>query len=256
MLDRELFRIIYKRRNNMMRRIQQPLIITFILTGLLFAGCDIVGEKGSGTLITKSHDVTDFTSVSAGDGFKVKITKSDTYTIEITSDDNIMEFVNVEKNGNQLIIDMDPGKIYSMVTLKATIGLPRLTGTTLSGGSQADLSGFSSGNNFSAVLSGGSELNGDLGAGDVDLDLSGGSKAMLSGYAKDLTISGSGASSLDLEELPAEDGSITLSGGSSATIRVSGTLNVDLSSGSKLYYSGNPTLDNVTVSGGSVVEEK
>ncbi len=66
----------------------------------------------------------------------------------------------------------------------------------------------------------------------------------------------SGGSTLDLENFPVHDASIGFSGGSSGTIRLDGTLDADLSGGSRLFYVGSPTLGDIDTSGGSGLQKK
>ena len=63
----------------------------------------------------------------------------------------------------------------------------------------------------------------------------------------------SGGSTLNLEDLPVHDADIRFSGGSSGTISLNGTLDADLSGGSRLWYVGSPDLGDIDTSGGASV---
>ncbi len=106
---------------------------------------------------------------------------------------------------------------------------------------------------FSVGLSGGSEVAGDIAAGNADFDLSGGSQVSLEGTANNLAVNGSGGSQLDLGSLSVNDADINLSGGGNATVNVSGTLDVNLSGGSHVIYIGEPTLGDIDLSGDSTI---
>ena len=219
-------------------------------------GC--IGESitGSGDLTTESYDFRDFSRIEAHSGFEIEVTRADTFSIEITADDNIHEYIIVEKSGDTLDIRLRGTRFYHSVTTRAEITLPDLYFLELSGGSRADITGFSSGHNFEVNMSGGSHLNGDISTGDADFELSGGSQAELEGAGDDLTIDASGGSQIDLEEFPIANADISMSGGSQATINISGTLDADLSGGSRIYYVGTPTLGDTDFSGGSGISHK
>ena len=187
----------------------------------------------------------------------------------------MQEYIEVTKSGDTLRIRLTGFRSYISVTFVAKITMPDLYGINLSGGSQADITGFSSSHDFSAQLSGGSEITGNIiagdadfdlsggsritgniTAGDTDLDLSGGSQVNLEGTADDLNINSSGGSQLDLEGFSADNADINLSGGSSATVNVDGTLDVNLSGGSRVIYVGEPTLGDIDLSGDSTVSKK
>jgi len=103
---------------------------------------------------------------------------------------------------------------------------------------------------------GGSRINSDISAVDVDLDLSGGSRIELVGSADNLVADGSGGSQLELGSFPVGNANIKISGGGGATIDVSGTLKLDLSGGSKVLYGGEPKLGDIDLSGGSTCRKK
>ena len=233
------------------------IAVTVILTSMvLFVSCIAGSVTGSGNLTTKTFDYSDFTKIEAHYGFQVELTKSSTYSIKITADDNVHEYIYVRKSGETLEIGLKALGNYTSVTLEATITMPSLYELNLTGGSGADISGFSSSHDLSADLSGGSQLSGDIVSGDVDFNLSGGSKVALSGSASDMKINSSGGSQVELETYPVDNADIEISGGGRAVVNVSGTLDVNLSGGSHVSYSGNPDIGDVNLSGGSSINKK
>jgi len=76
---------------------------------------------------------------------------------------------------------------------------------------------------------------------------SGGSHVTLSGSADSIDIKGSGGSHYNLQDYSVSDADINLSGGSHANVHVNGTLNVDISGGSEVSYTGEPTLGDIEV---------
>lgn len=231
-------------------------LMLVVLTSWGVGGC--IGENitGSGDLTTETHDLSDFTRIEAQSGFQLEVIMSSTFSIEITADDNVHEYIEVEKSGDTLDIRLRGTRFYHSVNLSAKITMPNLYKIELSGGSQASITGFSSSHDFEVELSGGSQLTGDITAGDADFELSGGSQVNLEGVGDDLSIDASGGSQLDLEDFPIDDAAINMSGGSRATINISGTLDADLSGGSRVLYVGEPDLGDIDLSGDSTVSEK
>lgn len=238
---------------------RKGVILTILVATLLavfsFVGCAVT-VTGSGNLVTENYDFGGFTKVEAHNGFQVDLTRSSTFSVEITADDNIWEYLEVTNSGDTLRIRLKPPRIYLSVDLRAKITMPDLYKIDLSGGSQASITGFSLSHDLSINLSGGSGVAGDITAADADFDLSGGSHVDLEGTADDLDVNGSGGSQLDLENFPVDNANIKLSGGGSATVNVDGTLNVNLSGGSHVTYIDNPTLGDIDLSGGSEVNRK
>ena len=57
-------------------------------------------------------------------------------------------------------------------------------------------------------------------------------------------------------DFPVHDATINLSSGSGATVNLDGKLDSDLKGGSHLYYLGEPTLCEISETGGSTVSKK
>ncbi len=216
-----------------MKKTMVEILMVALLTSVLLVGCGAF-VTGSGNLETETFDFSDFTKVEAHNGFQVELTQSSAYSIEITTDDNVQEYMEVTKSGDTLRIRLTGFRNYRSVTLEVKITMPDIYRIELSGGSRADITGFSSSHDFSVALSGGSRIEGDIMAGDTDLSLSGGSRIEVVGSADNLVADGSGGSHLELGSFPVGNANIKISGGGGATINVSGTLDLDLSGGSKV----------------------
>jgi hypothetical protein len=229
--------------------------VVILLTAGFLSACQGV-VLGSGDPETRTFDYTDFTRIEAHNGFHVEITESSSYSIEVTTDDNVWKYLDVSKDGDTLVIEFEWNRSYTNVIKEAVITLPDVEGIQLSGGSQAEVDGFDSLNDFSAKLSGGSRLEGTITADDTDLNLSGGSRITLSGSGDNLVIDSSGGSRVNLEDFSVNDADINISGGGFADIRMFGVLDANLSGGSSVIYSGDPKLGDMELSGGSTVRRK
>jgi hypothetical protein len=230
------------------------LVAILVISGLLAACQGVV--FGSGDPETRTFDYLGFTRIEAHNGFHIEITESSSYSIEVTTDDNVWKYLDVSKNGDILVIEFEWNRSYTNVIKEAVITMPGIEGIQLSGGSQGEIDGFNSSNDFSAKLSGGSRLEGDITADDTDLSLSGGSKITLSGSGEKLVIDSSGGSRINLEDFPVADADISISGGGFADINMDGILDANLSGGSRVVYSGNLELGDLDLSGGSTISRK
>jgi hypothetical protein len=208
------------------------LIVVLLAVGVLPGIQSPFGTIGSGHPSTVQYNLTDFTAVSASQGFSVVITQGNSYSVKVTTDDNLQQYMDVHKDGSTLYVQLKPGFGFTTTQLKAEITMPTLTNLQLSGGSQATAQNLNL-------------------AGNLGIDFSGGSRATITGTAVDLTVSGSGGSNINLQDLQVQNASVDLSGGSQAKVDASGRLDVNLSGGSQLQYRGNPTMGSQDISGGS-----
>lgn len=233
-----------------MAKIRTMLIMLLVSTLLIIpSGC-------YGDVETENYNFSDFNDVMISSAFKVEITQASSYSISVTVDADKMELIRVTKEGNQLIIGINPHLVpVNFHTLEAKITMPDITGLTLSGATSCDLQGFSSSHEFSLDLSGASRLVGDLDAGDAHFILSGASMVQLQGSANDMLANVSGASNMNLSSFELNNANISLSGASKGTVKLDGTLDASLSGASKLTYKGSPTLGNVNTSGSSTINK-
>ena len=234
-------------------------VIVLILVGMVILARRSAGRMavpGSGTVISQIKPLEGFSRVNVGNAFQVELSEAPRHSVTLTADDNVIDLVEVQKEGDTLRIGLETGD-YHEVTLKARIGMPELRGVMLSGASTGSVEGFSSGNDLSIGLSGASILEGRVEARQVDMRLSGASKIVISGSADKIMARGSGASVLQLEEFVVDRASVDLSGASRATVDVKILMeHVDLSGASMLYYAGDPQLEDVETSGASRLERR
>ncbi|MFC1941015.1 head GIN domain-containing protein [Chloroflexota bacterium] len=268
-----------------MRKAIIPIILAAVLiVPAIFSGCETTGPGKIGTegnVITEEKDFTDFTYVDVGSAFEVEITRSDSFSIIISADESLFDYVAVSKAEGTLKIYLNPRHIFTdftlgAKTLKAEITMPNLYGLNLSGATNGTVTGFESSDDFKLDVSGASSLDmDDIEVGDAELEVSGASRVSgnmttddaefkvsgassieLSGSADNTIIEVSGASRVDLADFPLDDADVKLSGASEATVNVKGKLDTALSGASRLYFYGNPTMGDTYVSGASTIKHK
>ena len=262
-----------------MRKVIVLAILTLVLImAAVFSGCE---EIAPGDVITEEKDFTDFTYVDVGSAFEVEITRSDSFSVIISADESLFDYVEVSKSGGTLKVYLNPRHIFTdftlgAKTLKAEITMPALYGLQISGASKGTITGFKSSEDFELVVSGASSLEtvdievgdaefevsgasrvtGNMTVDDAEFEVSGASTVELSGLADNIVLEVSGASRVDLTDLPFDNGDVNLSGASEATVNVKGRLDIVASGASRLYFYGNPTLGITEVSGASTVKHK
>ena len=230
---------------------------------------------GMGKVETREFDFSDFTNVEVACCFEVEILRSDSYGVTVTANESLFEYVNLGKSGNTLKISVKPFRFHSRPSLKARISMPVLSKLRLSGAAKCRVGGFSSQESLDLNLSGASKLDIDIEAGksrveisgastlhgnmklgDSEFILSGASRAELKGSANNVELSAWGACWLGLAEFGVKDTNVNLKGASTAAVNVSGKLDLDISGGSRLCYSGGPTMGTINISGASTLTQK
>ena len=179
---------------------------------------------GSGKMATKTWDIAGFNRLQIGSTFHAKISKGKAFKVTTTADDNVLPFVEVEKDGKSLKIGLKKDQNFKFEkSPEAEIVLPALARIELSGAAKGHLEGFDSEKDVAVHLSGASKLDGALSSVKAKLETSGASSLTLTGGAQEAELLGSGASHLVLSEFPVKQGKLDLSGASTAEIVVRST---------------------------------
>lgn len=229
----------------------RSLVLMILVASL--ASCDVVGERGSGDLVTQPVTLTgDVDRVEVGSAFWVRVTVgAPAPEAEVTIDDNLVDRLRVRQEGSTLVVEID-GSVQN-ATMRVEASLPSLRGVRASGASTIEVAGEATGD-LEAEVSGASTIE----ATGVDLErfdvgVSGASRLEADGEASFMEADVSGASSLAAFGLQVGSATLDVSGASSAEVDVSDDLRVDASGASNVRFTGTAEVD-VDASGGSTVD--
>ena len=202
--------------------------------GILYGGGIL--ERGSGKLVTENFDFKNFTEIDVSGSWNIQLVEG-SYSVEVEVDDNILEYVRVEKRGSSLVVYTKSASFIG-VTFNAYISMPDLEKISTSGSSKVRFSGFDS-DDLLIKSSGSSRMTG------LDCTI------------EQLKIDSSGSNDLDLEDCEITDVKVDLSGSTRVILTMTGgDLTGKMSgSGSITYYGEVDNLD-VRSSGSSRIMKK
>lgn len=216
-------------------RLLGVVAVAVLVIAIVFLAA-VVYTPGNTSIETKQYDFKDFTSISAVNGFGIHITKGDEYSVNVTTSPNKQERVEISNIDGTLVINIKPGgNTFLPSPLKVEITMPDLEYIELSDGASATVYDFNLSHNFAAHLTGGSSLT-------------------MTGQALNLTINGQGGAIANLSEFPVNNVYVDLNGGSQCTVNTNGKIAGTINGGAKLSYIGNPTLEELEVSGGAIMQ--
>ena len=200
---------------------------------------------------TNKFDITDFNTVHVSGIFDVRITQSDTYTVNVDANHNFFRNLDVSKEGETLRIrhSRHIGWRAALVKPRVELTMPGLKELRLSGATGVHISGFNSSESFKLDTSGACSLEGDITAGTIDFDVSGAGRVRLNGSSRDAVIRSSGANRIDLHEFSIVNAAVKLSGASRLSANVSGRLDARLSGASYFGWRGEPVMGDIRTSG-------
>ncbi len=232
------------------------MLVVCAAAAIVLAGCQLFDPvRGSGSLVTTPFDVGTFSRIEASHQCTLHVAADDATSLEVTCDDNLYEYLVVERTGTDSVsIGLKPGFWYQGITFTVEVRMPSLAGLELSGASEADVEpGFSSTLPLELTLSGASSADlPSIACGALRADVSGASVLTLSGTAASERLDISGASEVHLLDCDAPAAIVNLSGASQGWLDVGGgTLDLEASGASTLYYRNAPSWGTLALSGGS-----
>ena len=203
--------------------------------------------RGSGNSVSENRNVRDFDSIQMMIQGNVIITQSDRESLQVTADDNLMDYIKTEIEGRTLVLeytkaaddlDIRPSTAYlfevemiDVVELEI-FGMGDINSETIVS-DRIDLSIYGLGDIHINKLST-DRLNVNIfGLGDVEV----------AGTASFVEIDIAGAGDVLAGDLQAEDAKVDIPGSGSATVWVSGDLDVNIPGAGTVRYYGDPLID-------------
>lgn len=205
-----------------------------ISCGVLSGACGGPVVAGSGKIATESRPVADFSTVSLGGSGHVIIEQTGTESLTITTDDNLLPYIEAEVRGTTLQL----GVKQPFTSLRPTrdivfkLTVKQLEGLEISGSGQAEAKG--------------------LDTERLGIEISGAGTVAAQGTAHSLGLNISGSGSYDGEQLKSTSAAAAISGSGSAVLAVNDTLTADVSGSGSIEYVGNPHVTQNVSGSGSV----
>jgi hypothetical protein len=236
--------------------------IVAVCSLVLFSSCHFFGGKHiKGTGNVKKEDRTGnhkFSSIEVENALELHVRQDSAYSINIETDENLLQYIIVENNGDQLTIrternaNLDPSNGNKV---KIYVSLPAIKGLKASGAcSIIGENTISSNEKLAIDLSGASDAELQLKAPKISIDMSGASGISLGGETKDLAIEATGACHAECFGLSSENADVDVSGASSAEVFASVKIDASASGASNVKCKGKGTLKK-DESGASSVEK-
>lgn len=227
------------------------LLIT--LASLFIQSCVFSGDFGP--KVEEKRNVGNFSGLKVTSGIDLTLVQGDRTEVIIIASENTIDHVDAEVVNDELRLSVD-GSWFNRSSVEARITITSLESLDVSAGSDVKSENLLRMGDIRIEASSGSDLKLNMEAGEVELRTSSGSDATLTGSARRLFARASSGSDINALDFEVENAVLELSSGSDVKAWVTGSLEVDASSGSDVYYKGDPELLNINTSGGSDVNKR
>ncbi len=210
------------------RRCTLVMMIMIFSVQILFIYCDnstIDNStiKGSGNIATDERSVSGYTSISFSGAGKLNITEKTTELLKITTDNNLMEYIETTVQNGVLIIEFRDGvSLEPSDTIIFDLAVIELNGILFSGAGSIQANAF------------------DVSSGTFDLSVSGGAECVIDGQVDHQNIIVSGTCTYDASDFESKTAYVDISGVGDLTLWVSDTINGSISGVGNVYYYDSP----------------
>ena len=214
--------------------------IAILSTLLTFFSCNTESrEKGNGKIVPQEHAVREFTEIAVKGNFEISLKKTNAPGINITTDENLQEFIDVSQNGEILYITA-VRTLNSKKPIKITIGYTGLLAIGSSGTSVIRSDGQIKGDYLRINMAGAGTIDLNVALDALKATISGAGAVILKGKVNEQNIQMTGAGGLDAYELISQNCKIDISGVGGASINVKNKLEATVSGVGGISYKGNP----------------
>lgn len=206
--------------------------------------------KGNGNITTETRNTSDYDGISVSGSFKVTLVSGNEGKINITGDENLLEYVVIEVESGNLKIKMRKNfNISSTKRIEVTVPVEQIESLVLSGSGSISSTTEIKASSFSTVQSGSGKINLDINTRNLESTLSGSGHLTLSGVAENFEITVSGSGKIDSKQMNSENVSAQISGSGNITITTTESIKAIVSGSGQINYSGNPKVIEEKVSG-------
>lgn len=240
------------------------LIVLFFLPALACQAVNQQAVRGSGKIVTKTVDVSNFERVTLEASGDVYIQQGSTESLTIEADDNIMQWLDTRVTGDELILGMKPNgnlnpsqSVVYHLTVKDLSGI-FLKGSgdfyiepveseslqvSVAGSGDVEIKGLTSDKLAIELTGSGNIILKDVDVETVDTSLKGSGDITLVGKSSTQTLSVSGSGNYLAGDLETESTEINISGSADVTVWTKEQLFVDISGSGNIYFYGEPNTD-------------
>lgn len=236
--------------------ILKPFIISFVMT-LFLTSCSAQNwekVKGNGNVITEKRSVGNFDSLGVSGSFDIFLVKGKEGDLTIKIEENLLPYLVTEVDNGKLKIKWKTGtSINTRKGVEITVAIESIEAIGLSGSGDIVGKDVIKSDTFEVAVSGSGDLELELDVEKMEAAVSGSGNMELKGTATNFEAAVAGSGDIDGVNLKTEKASLRVSGSGGITITVLNELDAKVSGSGNVKYKGNPSVEDVKVSGSGTV---
>ncbi len=205
----------------------------------------------------KNIPVSEFSRISMSRSGTVYVTQGNTTKVEVLASDDVIEDLDIEVRGNELLIKNKRTKGWggSNGKLEVFVVTPDVEGFAVSGSGKIIAENKIKSSNLNLAISGSGRVISSVDAESIKIAISGSGNAELSGTSKSLSAAISGSGGVKAEDLFVDTCEVTISGSGNCEVHVNESIDARTSGSGSVRYHGNPQHINSKSSGSGSVKK-
>lgn len=220
----------------------------------LLTACDPLGTRGKGDLITETRNETDFHSVQVNTCGKVIVHTDSVFKIEVTCEENIIDYLETKVENGVLTIDFDRN-VYDADQLSIEVWAPEWKAFEIDGSADITVLDPISGTVLSLEIDG----SGNMTFNQIDYDkakaeVDGSGDIDLAGMVNDLVCDINGSGDIFALDCVAQNAKVNIDGSGDIKLNVVESLDVEINGSGDVEYKGSPSVT-VDISGSGTVRK-
>jgi len=229
----------------------------FAISVLSLYSCNsVVNIQPSGNIQMMKKNCSSFQELDITGRFDVTVMYDNTEAYEISADDNILPFVDIQPNERSISISLKKKMPRSVSPIKMTIHVASLSKIQLDYGATLKTEPRCIADKLDLSLSNGSSFQSNIQCQQLDITALSGSNVILNGTANSVHIIAKESSSINVYDLLTQDVQAQILGASSLNISVEKEFSVQADEGSMINYRGTPVFLKKIIEGGSRIEKR
>ncbi len=210
--------------------------------------------RGNGVTSSQERNVGSFNRINVSGPIEVLITQSNTTSVKIEGDENLLKYVEVENDGGEL--NIQPKKRYNLrprSALRVHISAPQYEFFGVAGsGKIKSLTQINNNNELRIDIAGSGTIELNIDVPSIDSEISGSGTVILNGTTRNFKNEINGSGDVRAFNLLSENTEVEIAGSGDAEVYASKQLNVKISGSGDVAFKGNPVVKQSTSGSGNI----
>ncbi len=241
-----------------MKLLTTLLITAFMVTSANAQWWGNKKVKGNGNVTTQERKTSDYDEVKVAGSFDVTLVRGTEGTITIKAEENLMEHIITEVDGDELKIKVEKGinlRPSNGKKIEITVPFQDISEVALAGSGDVSTRDKITADSFEAKVAGSGDLVLEVEANDIEAAVAGSGDLTLTGSTNSLEAKVAGSGDFHGFDLNSNDTEVNVAGSGDARVTCKSRLKARVAGSGTIKYKGNPTKEDTKVAGSGSISK-